>query len=286
MPKSRSTHRSISKLPQRQVPCLRSHLLASFNGPWALLHSVLTSLVKPPLTYLSQANTGLRIGGEISGGSPLVDAQLVGFVNTTLSFQASASASFGTGGSTAASYRYGVYPLYNLGHGAYATIKFFPNWANAVKPRQAYSPSKRFTIYENTGSFSGPTKRSINAPLAIPAPKSPRRGLVDDWPATELTALDHVHTSHWHDRDIDVSQSASSAASRQSLLGKRADDNLHDSQQADFTSQLTCPPGDTGQIRISDYRRKSLEPCGDIDNCTDIRTQSNMSSVAKPRPRQ
>ncbi len=60
---------------------------------------------------------GIRIGGKISGGSTLVDAQLVGYVNTTLQFAASASASGGSSSGPAASYRYGIYLLYNLGYG-------------------------------------------------------------------------------------------------------------------------------------------------------------------------
>lgn len=209
---------------------------------------------------------GLRVGGKISGGSPLVDAQLVGYVNTTLSFQASATASGGSNTGNAASYRYGVYLLYNLGYGAYATIKFFPNWA--LEPRNAFSPSKRFTIYKNTGSFSGPTnKRGIDALPKIEAPKFPRRGLFGGSHGTKLTSLDHFHSppghSHLdfdaHSHDVDLSHNASSAMSLQSLLGKRADDSLPNSQQADFSSQLTCPPGDTAQVRIPDYRREYLE---------------------------
>ena len=47
----------------------------------------------------------------------------------------------------------------------------------------------------------------------------------------------------------------------QSLLGKRADDgSLPNAQQpALSTAQLTCPPGDTGQIRVPDYRRKYID---------------------------
>ncbi|KAL8782914.1 MAG: hypothetical protein Q9213_005026, partial [Squamulea squamosa] len=200
-----------------------------------------------------EANMGLRIGGKISGGSTLVDAQLVGYVNTSLSFQASAAASGGSGSGAVASYRYGIYLIYNLGYGAYATIKFFPNWA--LKPRNAFNPSKRFTIYENTGSFTGPTKRSIDAPEVVAAPKFPRRGLINTWHGTELTPIDHVHPPFHHDQGgVELNHNQSNAVSMQSLLGKRADSNLIDSQTPDFTSQLTCPPGDSAQVRIPDYR--------------------------------
>lgn len=207
---------------------------------------------------------GLRVGGKITGGSPLVDAQLVGYVNTSLSFQASASGKVTTStGTVVTSYRYGVYLLYNLGYGAYARIKFFPNWA--LTPRNAYPKPKNFTIYEQTGSFTGPiSKRSIDAPLDAISPKLPRRGLIGDWHGTELTSLDHVHLSHRHlhrkskveDRSSDLNHNASAGMSLDSLLGKRADDSLPNSQQADFSTQLTCPPGDTGQVRLPDFRRK------------------------------
>ena len=204
------------------------------------------------LTDLPQANMGLRIGGKISGGSTLVDAQLVGYVNTSLSFQASGTGSVDSTG-TAASYRYGIYLIYNLGYGAYATIKFFPNWA--LKPRNAFNPAKRFTIYQNTGSFTGPTRRSIEAPVVIAAPKFPRRGLISDWHGAELSAIDQVHRSLHLDESSNLNHNQSHAMSMQSLLGKRADDSLPDSQNADFTTQLTCPPGDSAQVRIPDYRR-------------------------------
>ena len=204
------------------------------------------------LTDLSQANMGLRIGGKISGGSTLVDAQLVGYVNTSLSFQASGTGSTGSTG-TAASYRYGVYLIYNLGYGAYATIKFFPNWA--LKPRNAFNPAKRFTIYENTGSFTGPTKRSIDAPLAIAAPKFPRRGLIKDWHGAEFSAIDQVHQSLYPDEGINLNHNQSNAMSMQSLLGKRADDSLPDNQNSKLTSSCSCPPGDSAQVILPDYRR-------------------------------
>ncbi|CAL8580054.1 hypothetical protein XPA_005788 [Xanthoria parietina] len=210
-----------------------------------------------------EANLGLRIGGKISGGSPLVDAQIVGYVNNTLRFHASAKGTVGTNQGTTATYSYGVYLLYNIGYGAYATIKFFPNWA--LKPRNAFNPSKQFTIYENSGSFLGNTKRTIDAPLQLP-----RRGLAEDWSGTELSAPNLVHSTHGHSHrrhvghykrhhpvhrgEVDLSLNSSSAMSMQSLLGKRADNNAPSSSQAVNIAPLQCPPGATGQVRNPDYR--------------------------------
>lgn len=202
---------------------------------------------------------GLRVGGKISGGTPLVDAQLVGYVNTSLSFQASAIAS---GGSTSAGslvYRYGVYLYYNLGYGAYATVKFFPNWALA--PRNAYNPSPRFTIYENTGSFAGNaagSKRSIEGSTTL---HFPRRGLFEDNDGAKLTSINLVrHASDSYDKDTYASPPNNSSADIEFLLGKRAgplDSSLPDAQSPDFSQQVTCPPGDTGSIRLPDFRRRS-----------------------------
>lgn len=203
---------------------------------------------------------GIRVGGTISGGSPLVDAQLVGYVNTSLSFQASATASAGSTSNTAATYRYGIYLFYNLGYGAYASIKFFPNWA--LTPRNAFNPSKRYTIYENTGSFNGPTKRSIDTSLTVSAPRFPRRGLISDWHGAELTSIDQLSRNLGNDEVADSWQhNKSSAINSQFLLGKRADISSTDSQMSDFTSQLTCPPGDSAQVRLPDFRLKSIKVC-------------------------
>lgn len=198
---------------------------------------------------------GLRIGGKISGNQPLVDAQLVGYVNTTLSFQAAATASAGSSASGTFAYRYGVYLYYNIGYGAYATVKFFPNWALA--PRNAFKPSPRFTIYEKTDSFGGATKRSIDSPEVI---QLPRRGLLDDDRGLKLTpAIDHAgHNSVLYADTDESQQNKTSSIDTRDILWKRADSDssLPDSQSPDFSSQLTCPPGDPNEVRLPDFRRK------------------------------
>ena len=42
------------------------------------------------------------------------------------------------------------------------------------------------------------------------------------------------------------------------ILWKRADSDssLPDGQSPDFSSQLTCPPGDPDEVRLPDFRRK------------------------------
>ena len=204
---------------------------------------------------------GLRVGGKITGGTPLVDAQLVGYVNTSLSFQASATASGGSTSDTSLIYRYGLYLYYNLGYAAYATVKFFPNWA--LSPRNAYDPTPRFTIYESTGAFTGTGasgKREVEAADVRQAFTLPRRGLLERAHGTELSTIEHNnHGSDGHKHTHLLNHNASSSTAMNFILDKRAtssDGNLPDSQVADFTSQLTCPAGDTAQIRLPDLRCK------------------------------
>lgn len=218
---------------------------------------------------------GLRIGGKITGGTPLVDAQLVGYVNTSLSFQASATASGGSTSDPSLLYRYGVYLYYNVGYAAYATVKFFPNWA--LSPRNAYNPTPRFTIYEGTGSFSGTganAKRGIEAADLPQALKVPRRGLLESAHATELSAIDRTnHGLEDHKYTRSLNQNGSSSTVMDLILGKRvasSDGSLPDSQAADFTSSLTCPAGDTAQIRLPDFRRKFAKSLSKMDRaCVD-----------------
>lgn len=200
------------------------------------------------------------MGGSITGGTALVDAQLVGFVNTTLSFQASAQAPVGTSAGAAASYKYGVYLIYDLGYGAYATIEFFPNWA--LTKRYAYNPAPRFTIYEGSGTFLGPTrKRSIEAPKVVQPLRFPRKPLLDSWKGVKFAATKEYIDSTDSSREAKWSDgNRTSGIDVEYLLGKRADSsgdaNMLDASTPDFTQQLTCPPRDTAQRRLPDFLSK------------------------------
>ena len=207
---------------------------------------------------------GVRIGGTITGGSPLVDAQLVGFVNTSLSFQASVLPPVRSSSNPSVSYKYGVYLYYNLGYGAYAAIKFFPNWA--LSNRYAFNPRSSLTIYEGTGSFTkvntANEKRSVITLEAPPIVRLPRRDPTNDWNGVKLTAADsHLRSLNGHQGHDALHGNQSSATDRASLLGKRSDSpgdtEMLDPSTPDFTQQLQCPPGDTALIRLPDFRRKS-----------------------------
>ncbi|GKZ26889.1 hypothetical protein AbraCBS73388_003278 [Aspergillus brasiliensis] len=114
-----------------------------------------------------EANIGINIGGSsLLGGVTLVDAQMVGFVNTTLRFHADSSATVSGDSSSVSAgytYTYGIYLLYNLGYGGHATIPFYEWYMSA---RTLFSSPKSITLYENgdvgSTSTSISTKRSIS----------------------------------------------------------------------------------------------------------------------------
>ncbi|KAJ5946733.1 hypothetical protein N7454_003572, partial [Penicillium verhagenii] len=119
-----------------------------------------------------EANIGITIGGSsLLGGVTLVDAQMVGFVNTTLRFHAGATAEV-SGDSTSVSagytYTYGIYLLYNLGYGGHATIPFY-EWY--MSTRALFSSPRSITLYEN-GDL-GSTSTSISAKRDLPLDESP-----------------------------------------------------------------------------------------------------------------
>ncbi|KAI1104572.1 putative bacteriodes thetaiotaomicron symbiotic chitinase [Jackrogersella minutella] len=94
-----------------------------------------------------EANIGIKIGGGSLVKTPIMDAQLTGYVMGDLSFQASGQADTKTG---VFQYSYGVYAFYNIGYKATAVILGLINWATG--PQQAYTPDKRIDIY---GPISG-----------------------------------------------------------------------------------------------------------------------------------
>lgn len=76
-----------------------------------------------------------------------MDAQLSGYVNTDLSFQAHGD--YDTS-DNAFHYRFGAYLYYNIGYKAVAKILDFVDWATG--DRTAYSPDKMLKLYEKTGT--------------------------------------------------------------------------------------------------------------------------------------
>jgi hypothetical protein len=172
-----------------------------------------------------EANMGLKVGGgKLLGGTTLIDAQLVGYMNTSLSFQARATGGIGTSGSPFL-YSYGLYLYYNLGYGAFATIAGFSNWA--LKPRDMFSPFPRLTIYENTGSFSGPTNkiRSMASIGQDSILKIRRPRFLGSWSGTKLLSIDHGSTGGYDTLSSDnLKSNLSHSIELSKLFTKRSDD--------------------------------------------------------------
>lgn len=214
-----------------------------------------------------QANMGIRVGGgKITGGNYLINAQLVGFVNSTLQFAASVAASVGSG---AVTYTYGCYILYNLGYGAYATVLGNIGWATTN--RYVFNPSPRFTIYEGSGSFpiSGSSKRDEIEGLSDI--RLPRRGVLNSIDGDELTVVKKWDEANrlrelgaypdFYDPQDDLVTGAAIFPNNFTLnhlnwKRQSGDPDVTMGEAPDFTEyeSFKCPAGDTAQIKIPDFR--------------------------------
>ncbi|RMJ20847.1 hypothetical protein PHISP_08283, partial [Aspergillus sp. HF37] len=92
---------------------------------------------------------GINVGPSVLGKGNLVDAQILAFVNTTLEFSASASASAGMSSDPTVTYDYAAYFYYNLGYGGFANI-LAGTWNWHYQPVFLYNPpGMRYTVYES-----------------------------------------------------------------------------------------------------------------------------------------
>jgi hypothetical protein len=199
---------------------------------------------------------GLKVGGgKAFGGKYLVNGQLVGYVNSTLSFQAS----FIGGTDIDPRYKYGVYLIYNMGFNAVASVIGFGNWA--LGARNVFSPSPRFTVFERSGIFHPSQKKRDTLTIGSRLPIQP--------PRKELA--EGIRISEIKKRGFPANNQTS-AVNLGQLFVKRADDNgvqlalvsgldslltpVVDVQMPDqsFSSQLSCPPGLTGDVRLPEYK--------------------------------
>ncbi|RMY34078.1 hypothetical protein D0866_05494 [Hortaea werneckii] len=200
-----------------------------------------------------------QIGGTLTGGS-IVDANVHGSIPTDLQLHASAKGSVGSSSDTQASYLVGIYFYYNVAFGAIANILGLKNWATS--DRMAFDSAPRYTIFEKTDSFSGSTsfaRSEVDDNTGHTYIRYPRRAI--------FAALD-VAPTHQNERNVhnlnvsnagNESRNQSWAISNEGLLGKRANsDSQSDTAMPDFSAaqQLTCPPGDSSQVTLPDFRCK------------------------------
>ncbi|OAA41490.1 Chitinase II [Beauveria brongniartii RCEF 3172] len=147
-----------------------------------------------------EAHIGIKIGGGGSFGITLVDAQVVGYVNNTLRFHADANGQT-DGAGYSGSYNYGVYLLYNIGVGGWASIVGF-TWN--VKSRDLFDTPKTITLYSDGGVFSSGGGKKRSEPLiagrafhqhvdeSLGLPEIEARGLLNTISAHELDAPESV----------------------------------------------------------------------------------------------
>ena len=207
------------------------------------------------------------MGGSGTFGTTLVDAQIVGYVNTTLRLAASAVASTSTAGSSA-SYNYGAYLLYNIGYGVVANIPLFP-WYAAT--RDLYNPPKQVTLYSNAGVSSSSAKKRDVAVREIV--KVPRRGLLNSKDDSELesdtdrTKSGSINSSSLYEPSLHNHENYSVPVDEFAFLNRRALNIANvptgppDLSLAKF---FTCPSGAAQNI-LPDFRRKCTL-CQSIEN--------------------
>ncbi|KAI7407956.1 hypothetical protein KC336_g13253 [Hortaea werneckii] len=204
-----------------------------------------------------QANIGIQIGGTLTGGS-IVDANVHGSIPPDLQLHASAKGSVDPSSDTQASYLVGIYFYYNVAFGAVANILGLKNWATS--DRLAFDPAPRYTIFEKSDSFSGSTnfaRSEADGGLGHTYIRYPRRAIFDALDVASNHHNEHnLHNFNFSSADNE-SRNQSWAISNEGLLGKRADsDSQSDTAMPDFSAaqQLTCPPGDSAQVTLPDFR--------------------------------
>ncbi|KAH8889137.1 hypothetical protein GQ53DRAFT_653194, partial [Thozetella sp. PMI_491] len=107
--------------------------------------AAVTASVDIDVKVTPEAHIGIQIGGGSKFGITLVDAQVVGYVNSTLRFHADATGTISSSsGSAEVTYNYGVYLLYNIGFGGWATIVGF-TWQ--VQARNLFASPPVIPIY-------------------------------------------------------------------------------------------------------------------------------------------
>lgn len=192
-----------------------------------------------------------------------MDAKVHGSIPTDLQFHASAKGSVGSGSDAKASYLVGVYFYYNVAFGAVANVLGLKNWASG--DRMAFDPAPRYTIFEKTDSFSGSTsfeRSTIEDGKGNTGMRYPRRALFDALHIASNDQDEHNVVDADHD-----SRNQSWAMSNDVLLGKRAaSESGSDVAMPDFSAaqQLTCPPGDTSQVLLPDFRCEQRSSSSDL----------------------
>ncbi|KAF7536258.1 hypothetical protein G7054_g4665 [Neopestalotiopsis clavispora] len=117
-----------------------------------------TASIDVDINITPEAHIGIHVGGSsLLGDTTLVDAQLAAYVNSTLRFHADATGTASTTDATVA-YNYGVYLLYNIGFGGWASIPLY-TWE--ITARNLFASPKVVTLYSNGDVLSTTYKRDV-----------------------------------------------------------------------------------------------------------------------------
>ncbi|KAJ5375522.1 hypothetical protein N7517_007528 [Penicillium concentricum] len=151
-----------------------------------ILDASVEASVHIDLMLTPEANLGIKVNAPMVKGGPVLDAQIVGFVNNTLRFQVDAGGSGGIDNPPAASYDVYVKYFYNFGYGGRAIFKWLGEYA--LKPKTLWSgKGKEKILWEHHGSTST-TKRSTLEPDLLGAERfipiyNATEFLDDEWDA-------------------------------------------------------------------------------------------------------
>ena len=241
-----------------------------------------------------EARLGIQIGGGSAFGVTLVDAQVVGYVNNTLRFHADATGTASSStGSAEVAYNYGVYLLYNVGYGGWASIVGY-TWN--VQSRNLFSDPKTITLYHNGDVLSTTFKRDV--PLLAGRSLRPELKVVDgnvedlhlqergilngDTDGSELGETETVLARArivgmdgdvlWTSGEdmINVTLPRRGLAKRQASEAETNDDG----QSPDFSlGTLTCPPDSCSSNSGGSAKRATSNTCGWV--LPDLRYSSN-----------
>jgi chitinase len=165
-----------------------------------------------------EASIGVKIGGGSLVGG-------VTIMDAQLTGYVTGDLSFQASGDADLSagkfrYSYGVYVFYNLGYKVTATIVGIVNWATG--PIQAYTPSKIINVYGPVSGEISLTKRALDGFL-----------------------LDG--DTDWH-----------SSNGTTSLLSRADEEGDVTPNDPEFTQNLQCPPGSSGDVKIPELRCKFM----------------------------
>ncbi|EPE03108.1 chitinase a1 [Ophiostoma piceae UAMH 11346] len=186
-----------------------------------------------------EAHLGIMVGGGSLFGETLVDAQVAAYVNNTLRSHVEAAA--GTGSDL--TYSYGVYLLYSIGFGGWASIVGY-KWN--VGSRDLFDSPTSITLYTNGNvpASTAATKRGLDAVRCLawdwqPSDSdkpvfAPARILSTDGDVLWSSGEDFVNISLPRRSPLQALDSEQSAFGAMPLLRRVDDDTESQSRVADM----------------------------------------------------